>query len=78
MFGRKSNITICASKILASDIEVFVNGINTYGAIDVYIDGDKLYTTFVTRLNAHNVEKLIESKLYKAIAEVRGNVIFVK
>ena len=77
MFRRKNYITICVELEYMSDIFNLINNIDIYGTISEYLDGNKLYITFVTKTKTQKIVKFIESKLYKTEVMVFGNFIYL-
>ena len=77
MFKFKKEITICADKKYAIDIEEAVKDIKVYGAETVCVRDNMVFDTILTKYSADKVAKIVKSKLYKTEVTVVGNIVFV-
>ena len=77
MFDFKKEITICANKKYAIDIQEGVKDIKIYGAEHIYLNDDMVFDTIVTKYTAEKVANVLKNKLYKCRTKNIGNVVFV-
>lgn len=78
MLFKKNKVTICVDKEYTSDMECIINNIKSIDDIEVYVDGDKSYTSFTTKFTTNRVAEIIERRLYKSKAKHVCGIIFVE
>ena len=78
LFRMKRELTVCMPKAYGVMMEKLERKIGTYGVTCVCLDDPKIYHTFTTKKNAHEVANEIEMYVSKRPVYIQGNTIVIE